>query len=59
MICPLSEILVRVRNDAEMTGLKRLEEQLKEELNVKQVTYLDMTADFVDYTVKPNLPLVN
>ncbi|MDF5731156.1 MAG: class I tRNA ligase family protein [Rhizonema sp. PD38] len=55
---PLSEILVRVSNEAEMTGLKRLEEQLKEELNVKQVTYLDITADFVDYTIKPNLPLL-
>ncbi|NET36652.1 MAG: class I tRNA ligase family protein, partial [Cyanothece sp. SIO1E1] len=55
---PLAEILVRVRSESDMAGLKRLEAQLKEELNVKQVTYLDITADFVDYTVKPNLPLL-
>ncbi|PMB42015.1 isoleucine--tRNA ligase [Fischerella thermalis CCMEE 5330] len=55
---PLGEILVRVRNQAEIAGLQRLEEQLKEELNVKKVTYLDIATDLVDYTIKPNLPLV-
>jgi isoleucyl-tRNA synthetase len=55
---PLAEILVRVRSEAEKAGLQRLESQLKEELNVKQVTYLDLTTDFVNYTVKPNLPLL-
>ena len=55
---PLSEALVRVRSQDELAGLRRLEDQLKEELNVKAVTYLDVTADFVDYTVKPNLPLL-
>ncbi len=55
---PLPEVLVRVRNEAELQGLKRLEEQLAEELNVKKVSYLDVTADFVTYTVRPNLPLV-
>lgn len=55
---PLPEVLVRVRNEAELQGLKHLENQLLEELNVKAVRYLDVTADFVDYTVKPNLPLV-
>jgi isoleucyl-tRNA synthetase len=60
---PLAEILVRVQTEAERSGLKRLEDQLKEELNVKQVTYLDLTtdlvdSDLVDYIVKPNLPLL-
>jgi isoleucyl-tRNA synthetase len=55
---PLPEVLVRVRSADELEGLKRLEDQLKEELNVKRVSYLDVTADFVDYSVKPNLPLV-
>ena len=55
---PLGEILVRLRTEAEISGLKRFEAQLKEEVNVKQVTYLDLTTDFVDYTVKPNLPLL-
>ena len=35
-----------------------MEDQLLEELNVKKATYLDVHADFVDYTIKPNLPLV-
>ena len=55
---PLPEVLVRVRSSEELQGLKHLEPQLLEELNVKRATYLDVTADFVDYTVKPNLPLV-
>ncbi|GAB1542538.1 isoleucine--tRNA ligase [Scytonema sp. NUACC21] len=55
---PLSEVLVRVQSEAEIAGLKNLEDLLKEELNVKSVTYLDVTADFVDYSVKPNLPLL-
>ncbi|MGL4609180.1 MAG: isoleucine--tRNA ligase [Trueperaceae bacterium] len=55
---PLPEVLVRVRTSDELAGLKRLEEQLEEELNVKKVSYLDVTADFVTYTVRPNLPLV-
>ena len=55
---PLGELLVRVRTEAEMAGIKRFEAQLKAEINVKQVTYLDLATDFVDYTVKPNLPLL-
>ena len=55
---PLPEVLVRVRSEEELAGLKRLEDQLLEELNVKAVNYLDVHADFVDYTVKPNLPRV-
>ena len=55
---PLPEVLVRVRSSEELQGLKHLEPQLLEELNVKKATYLDVTADFVDYNVKPNLPLI-
>ncbi|HEX7003468.1 MAG TPA: isoleucine--tRNA ligase [Trueperaceae bacterium] len=55
---PLPEVLVRVRSEEELEGLKRLEHELLEELNVKRARYLDVTTDFVDYQVKPNLPLV-
>lgn len=55
---PLPELLVRVRSEAELEGLRQLEDDLLEELNVKKVTYLDVTADFIDYTVRPNLPLI-
>ena len=55
---PLSEVLVRVRSNLELSGIRQLENQLLEELNVKKATYLDVTADFVAYDVKPNLPLI-
>ena len=49
---------MRVRSAEELKGLKKLEPQLLEELNVKRAIYLDVTADFVAYDVKPNLPRV-
>ena len=55
---PLPEVLVRVRSDREQAGLQRLEAQLLEELNVKAVRYLSVSDDFVDYSIKPNLPRV-
>ncbi len=55
---PLPALLVRVRSEAERRGVARLEDQLREELNVKQVRYLELTDDFLDYHVKPNLPLL-
>ncbi|HZJ10746.1 MAG TPA: isoleucine--tRNA ligase [Trueperaceae bacterium] len=53
---PLSEVLVRVRNADELAGVRALEDQLREELNVKAVRFLDVEDAFVDYQVKPNLP---
>jgi isoleucyl-tRNA synthetase len=55
---PLPEVLVRVRSDAERDGVSRLEDQLRDELNVKRVRYLDLTDAFLDYDLKPNLPLI-
>jgi isoleucyl-tRNA synthetase len=55
---PLPEVLVRLRSVEELSGVKRLEDQLLEELNVKKVRYLGVHDDFVDYQVKPNLPRV-
>ena len=53
---PLPELLVRVRSVDELAGVKALADQLLEELNVKSIRFLDVNDDFVDYTVKPNLP---
>ena len=55
---PLPAVLVRARDEEELEGIRRLEDQLLDELNVKEVRYLEPTDAFVDYDVKPNLPLV-
>jgi isoleucyl-tRNA synthetase len=55
---PLPEVLVRVPSEAELAGLKRLEDALRDELNVKSVRYLDPTDPFVAYDVRPHLPKV-
>ncbi|MDF1523607.1 MAG: isoleucine--tRNA ligase, partial [Trueperaceae bacterium] len=55
---PLPEVLVRVPSEVELEGLRRLEDALRDELNVKAVRYLEPTAAFVDYDVKPHLPKV-
>jgi isoleucyl-tRNA synthetase len=53
---PLSEVLIRVRNVDELAGVRALRDQLSEELNVKDVRFLDVNDPFVDYQVRPNLP---
>jgi isoleucyl-tRNA synthetase len=55
---PLPAVLVRARSQEELQGVQSLEDQLLEELNVKEVRYLDPTDRFVTYDVKPNLPLL-
>jgi isoleucyl-tRNA synthetase len=55
---PLPEILVRVGTPQEMAALQKFEELINDELNVKQVTFLDFNTDFVSYSLRPNLPLV-
>jgi isoleucyl-tRNA synthetase len=55
---PLSEIWVRAGSPAEVEGVRRFEDELADELNIKTIRYLDTSADFVDYRLKPNLRLV-
>ncbi len=55
---PLSELWVRAGTPAEAEGLRRFEAELRDELNVKAVRYLDASTDFVEYRFKPNLRLV-
>ncbi|MBX3144880.1 MAG: isoleucine--tRNA ligase [Trueperaceae bacterium] len=53
---PLSEVLVRLPSEAELEGVRSLQDRLKDELNVKSVRFLAVQDEFVDYLVKPNLP---
>lgn len=54
---PLAALWVRVPVGA-MAGLQRFEGELRDELNVKSVRYLDATTDLVEYRFKPNLRVV-
>jgi isoleucyl-tRNA synthetase len=54
---PLGELWVRVPAGA-AEGLRRFEADLRDELNIKSVRYLDSSADLVEYRFKPNLRVV-
>ncbi|GIV95921.1 MAG: isoleucine--tRNA ligase [Herpetosiphonaceae bacterium] len=53
---PLSELLVRAPRGGE--GLRRFEDELRDELNVKSVRFLGVGDGLVEYRFKPNLPVV-
>lgn len=55
---PLPEVLVRLPSEAARAGVGALEDTLRDELNVKQVRYLDPADPFVAYDVRPHLPKV-
>jgi isoleucyl-tRNA synthetase len=54
---PLGELWVRVPSRS-VEGLRRFEAELRDELNVKSIRYLDSSVDLVEYRFKPNLRLV-
>jgi isoleucyl-tRNA synthetase len=55
---PLREMWVRTRTPAEAEALRRFEAELRDELNVKAIRYLDSAADFAEYRFKPNFRAV-
>ena len=55
---PLGRMLVAVAGDAERAALLRHQEDVLEELNVKQIELLDPSAELLSYQVKPNLRLL-
>ncbi|WP_293911776.1 isoleucine--tRNA ligase [Deinococcus sp.] len=55
---PLPRVLLRARSSEMTAALGRFEEQIKEELNVKEVQLLDQYAELVRYALRPNLPLL-
>lgn len=55
---PLAALLVRAPTAAQVAGLRRFEAELRDELNVKEVRYLDSSTNLVEYRFKPNLRVV-
>jgi isoleucyl-tRNA synthetase len=55
---PVSRVYVKVRAPVEEDALRKLESQLAEELNVREVVPIHDEADFLRYEVKPNLPVL-
>ncbi len=48
---PLGQAVVKPRSESEMSGLTRLAEQIRDELNVKDVRIVHDDADLVEYSV--------
>ena len=55
---PLSELLVHVPGPGEARGLTRFLDEVRDELNVKAVRFLEGSSGLVQYRFKPNLPVV-
>jgi isoleucyl-tRNA synthetase len=55
---PLPELIVRVGTDEQRAALRRLEDLILRELNVKRLTLLDVNTRFITYVIRPNLPVV-
>jgi len=53
---PLSRLLVRAPNDRAARALTAHQDQVLEELNIKNVEFIARDADIVNYRIKPNLP---
>jgi isoleucyl-tRNA synthetase len=53
---PLSRLLVRAPNDEAARALLAHQDQILEELNIKEVEFIARDADIVNYRIKPNLP---
>lgn len=55
---PLLRVLLRARTAEQTASLGRFVDQIKEELNVKEVELLDQYAELVSYQLRPNLPIL-
>jgi len=55
---PLSRLLIRAPDDRAATALARHQEQILDELNVKEIEFIARDAGLVNYRIKPNLPRI-
>ena len=55
---PLSRLLVRAPDDKARAALDAHQDQILEELNVKEIEFIARDASHVSYRIKPNLPRI-
>jgi isoleucyl-tRNA synthetase len=55
---PLSAAHVRLQNPEDAAAVRRLSDQVLDELNVKQMQVIENDTDFFEYQVLPNLPVL-
>jgi isoleucyl-tRNA synthetase len=55
---PLAYALVGGRNDQDRAALQHFSAEIQDELNVKEIRLLGPRESFLDYQIRPNLPLL-
>ena len=55
---PLSRVLLRVPNAAAAESVRAHAEQIREELNIKEIEFIARDDRLVEYRIKPNLPRI-
>jgi isoleucyl-tRNA synthetase len=55
---PLSQLLIRVPDATAEAAVRRHEEQILDELNVKRLELIARDATLITYRIKPNLPVI-
>lgn len=55
---PLARLLVHAPAGRDFAALTRLHEQVVDELNVKEIARMSRPEDYVEYEIRPNLPLL-
>ena len=55
---PIEELFVKTRTETETGMMGSIEEQLKDELNVKKVTLVSDASIMARFTLQPNLPVL-
>ncbi|MDZ4277982.1 MAG: DUF5915 domain-containing protein, partial [Dehalococcoidia bacterium] len=55
---PVARVFVKVRAQVEEDALRRMEAQLRDELNVRELVAIHDESDFLRYEVRPNLPVL-
>lgn len=55
---PLAYAMIGARTADDTASLQRFSAELQEELNVKEIRFLRQNEEFLNYQIKPNLPLL-